>query len=69
MFVLGYSWLPLATIGLVGDNKEFGSLSTLLWCYTHHRWPIVLGLRRFVIVCPLLPMVAPSAIELVGDNR
>ena len=23
MFVLGYHWLPLATIGLVGDNREF----------------------------------------------
>ena len=23
LFVLGYHWLPLATIDLVGDNKEF----------------------------------------------
>ena len=23
LFVLGYHWLPLATIHLVGDNKEF----------------------------------------------
>ena len=23
MFVLGYHWLPLATIDLVGDNMEF----------------------------------------------
>ena len=23
MFVLGYHWLPLATIDLVGDNREF----------------------------------------------
>ena len=23
LFVLGYHWLPLATINLVGDNREF----------------------------------------------
>ena len=23
LFVLGYHWLPLATIELVGDNREF----------------------------------------------
>ena len=23
LFVLGYHWLPLAAIDLVGDNKEF----------------------------------------------
>ena len=23
LFVLGYHWLPLATIDLVGDNREF----------------------------------------------
>ena len=23
LYVLGYHWLPLATIDLVGDNREF----------------------------------------------
>ena len=23
LYILGYHWLPLATIDLVGDNKEF----------------------------------------------
>ena len=23
LFVLGYHWLPIATIDLVGDNREF----------------------------------------------
>ena len=23
LFVLGYNWFPLATIDLVGDNREF----------------------------------------------
>ena len=30
MFVLGYHWLPLATIDLVGDNREFEVLG-IFW--------------------------------------
>ena len=30
MYVLGYHWLPLATIDLVGDNREFEVLGIFL---------------------------------------
>ena len=30
MYVLGYHWLPLATIDLVGDNREFEVLG-IFW--------------------------------------
>ena len=30
MFVLGYNWLSLATIDLVGDNREFEVKSNIL---------------------------------------
>ena len=36
LFVLGYHWLPLATINLVGDNRELGSLRHILRSYTHY---------------------------------
>ena len=41
MFVLAYHWLPLATIDLVDDNREFevlglfwGFIAILFGCYT-----------------------------------
>ena len=30
MYVLGYHWLPLATIDIVGDNREFEVLG-IFW--------------------------------------
>ena len=33
-FVLGYHWLSLATIDLVGDNIEFEVFRHILSCYT-----------------------------------
>ena len=44
LFVLGYHWLPLATIDLVGDNREFEVFRHILSCYTHYSWLIVLDL-------------------------
>ena len=35
MFVPGYHWLPLATIDIVGDNREFEVLRHILSSYTH----------------------------------
>ena len=35
LFVIGYHWLPLATIDLVGDNREF-EVRNILWSYTHY---------------------------------
>ena len=59
-FVLGYHWLPLATIDLVGDNREFEAFRHILSCYTHYSWLIVLDLQSFITVCLWLPLVAPS---------
>ena len=60
MFVLGYHWLPLATIDLVGDNREFEVKSNILRSYTHCWWLIFLELQMHINVCPWLPLVAPS---------
>ena len=38
LFVLGYHWLPLATIDLVGDNRELGSLRHNMRSYSHYGW-------------------------------
>ena len=59
-FVLGYHWLPLATIDLVGDNREFEAFRHILSCYTHYSWLIVLDLESIITVCPWLSLVAPS---------
>ena len=45
LFVHGYHWLPLATIDLVGDNREFEVLRHILWSYNHYK--LVDGLRTF----------------------
>ena len=37
LFVLGYHWLPLATIDLVGDNRKRG-LRPFLRSYSHYGW-------------------------------
>ena len=37
-FVLGCHWLPLATIDLVGDNREFEVFRHILSCYIHYSW-------------------------------
>ena len=44
LFVLGYHWLPIATIDLVGDNREFEVFRHILSCYTHYSWLIVLDI-------------------------
>ena len=31
LFVLGYHWLPLATIDLVDDNREFEVINHYMW--------------------------------------
>ena len=36
LFVHSYHWLPLATIDLVGDNRELGNLGHIFWFYTHY---------------------------------
>ena len=36
-----YHWLPIATIDLVGDNREFEVLRHILRSYTHYEWLIV----------------------------
>ena len=36
LFALGYPWLPLATIDLVGDNRELDSLRQIMRSYTHY---------------------------------
>ena len=59
-FVLDCHWLPLATIDLVGDNREFEDFRHILSCYTHYSWLIVLDLQRFITVCPWLLSVAHS---------
>ena len=41
LFVQSYHWLPLATIDLVGDNRELGSLRHIMRSYTHYWWQIV----------------------------
>ena len=40
LFVLGYHWLLLATIDLVGDNREFEDFRHIFTGYTHYRWLI-----------------------------
>ena len=52
--------VPLATIDLVGDNREFEVFRHILSCYTHYSWLIVLDLQSFITICPWLPLVAPS---------
>ena len=44
LFVLGYHWLPLATIDLVGDNREFEVLGIF--------WPVIP-----VIFWPVIPII------------
>ena len=41
VLVHGYHWLPLATIDLVGDNREFEVSGIFLRSYTHYEWLIV----------------------------
>ena len=38
LFVLGYHWLLLATIDLVGDNRELGGLRHIMRSYSHYGW-------------------------------
>ena len=68
LFLLGYHWLPLATIDLVGDNREFKVYFTLLdplWVVDSlktlniHHYKLVLGYHWL-----LLP-----TIDLMGDNK
>ena len=69
MFVLGYHWLPIATIDLVGDNREF-EVRGIFW----HLIPIMIGSLSsnfkipslFVLGYHWLPL---ATIDLVGDNR
>ena len=56
----GYHWLPLATIDLVGGNREFDVFRHILSSYTHYNWFTVLDLQSFITICPWLPLVAPS---------
>ena len=41
LFFQSYHWLPLATIDLVGDNRELGNFGYILRFYTHYGWVIV----------------------------
>ena len=41
LFVHSYHWLPLATIDLVGDNRELDSLRHIMRSYTHYGWLLV----------------------------
>ena len=69
LFVLGYHWLPLATIDLVGDNREF-EVEGIFWAVI----PImdgwypqnIKGPSLFVLGYHWLPL---ATIDLVGDNR
>ena len=63
LFVLGYHWLPLATIDLVGDNRIWG-LRHILTCYTYYRCLIVQNFKW--ILCPWLPLVAHSNLWFSG---
>ena len=36
-----WRWLPLATINLVGDSREFESMRHILRSYTHYIWLII----------------------------
>ena len=71
LFALGYHWLPIATIDLVGDNREFEVLSHILRSYTHYG--VVDSLRTFgkvyrdflLLGYHWLPI---ATIDLVGDN-
>ena len=60
LFAPGYHWLPLTTIDIVGDNREFEVLRHFLRCYTHYNWLMVLELQMSITVCPWLSLVAPS---------
>ena len=69
MFVLGYHWLPLATIVLEGGNREFG-----VWGIFWHLIPIMGGSLSWNFKIPSLFVLGyhwlPLAtIDLVGDNR
>ena len=41
LFVLGYHWLPLETIDLVGDNRELECLRHILGSSTYYEWLII----------------------------
>ena len=57
LFVLGYHWLPLATIDLVGDNKGIWNLRHI-WSVWYQLW--VVDSLRTLKVCPWLLWVAPN---------
>ena len=68
-FVLGYHWLPLATIDLVGDNRELDSLRQIMRSYTIMGGSYsqnIEGATLFALGYHWLPL---ATIDLVGDNR
>ena len=70
LFVYGYHWLPLPTIDLVGDNKEFEVWCIFLRSYTHcnYGWwsQNIKGASLFVHGYHWLPQ---ATVHLMGDNR
>ena len=40
-YAKGYRVLPLATIDLMGDNRELGSFRDIFRSYTHYGWLVV----------------------------
>ena len=65
LFVLGYHWLPLTTIDLVDDNRQF-SFRHIVRYYTHYGWLTFLKQWMSIIGYYWLNL---ATIDLVGDNR
>ena len=68
LFVHGYHWLPIATIDLVGDNREFealgifcGLITIISGWYSQN----IKGASLFVFGYHWLPI---ATINLIGDN-
>ena len=68
LFVHGYHWLPIATIDLVGDNREFevlgifcGLITIISGWYSQN----IKGASLFIFGYHWLPI---ATIYLIGDN-
>ena len=59
LFVLCYHWLPLATIDLVGDYREFEDLRHILSGYTHYRYLIVSEHERCITYLSMVTIGCP----------
>ena len=68
-FILGYHWLPLATIDLDGDNIEFEAFRHILSCYAYYSWLVVSDLQSSSLFVLGYYWLLLATIDLVGDNR